>query len=73
MTIHLPGYIAGMTTHTHDDDARRAREAGESTEAAKLLHGDRAAVETNPQPDAVTLDSGTRIAVPDEEPADDDR
>lgn len=52
-----------MTTHTHDDDdARRAREAGEPTEAAKLLHGDRAAVETNPQPEAVTLDSGTRIA-----------
>jgi hypothetical protein len=58
-----------MTTHAYDDDddARRAREAGEPTEAAKVLYGDAAAVETNPQPDeadVIKLDSATRIAKP---------
>lgn len=58
------GYPPGMTNE------REQEQTQEPTEAAKALHGDKAAVETNEQPDAIVLDSGTRIARP--APADDD-
>jgi len=49
-------------------EQRKAPEKPEEpTEAAKLLHGDQAAVETNPQPDSIRLESGTLIAKPDDE------
>lgn len=35
---------------------------GEPTEAATVLHGDKARAEEREQPDAVTLDADTRVA-----------
>lgn len=44
--------------------------ADQPTEAAQLLHGEQAAVETHPQPESVALPGDTLIAKA--EPADDD-
>jgi hypothetical protein len=51
--------------NTNTERANEAQDAaGEPTEAAKALHGDRAAVETNEQPETIDLDSSTKIAKP---------
>lgn len=67
MSVRRTGYPLVMTTtpeNTPDPDA---------TPEARALHGDQAAAEQYPQPEAVTLPADTRIATEDPDQGDDER